>query len=69
MINVNELKGRIVAKGYTQTDVANKIGITPKTFSTKLKKGVLNSKEIEKLIDILDIKNPIDIFFVDNVTQ
>lgn len=68
MIAVNELRGKIVAKGLTQGEVAEKLGITPKTFREKLKKGVLNSDEMEMLIEILDIENPVDIFFRNDVT-
>ena len=41
MIDVNKLKGSIVSAGKTQTDVAKRLGITPKTFSIKLKKAYL----------------------------
>jgi len=63
MILVNELKGCIVAKGLTQEEVANALKITSKTFGKKLKKGVFKSDEIEKMIKLLDIKDPIAIFF------
>lgn len=63
MVLANELKGRIVAKGLTQGEVAKKLGITSKTFSNKLEKGVFTTLEIEKLIKILDLKNPWEIFF------
>ena len=61
------LKGKIVANGYTQSEVAEKIGVTPKTFSLKLKKGVFGSDEIEKMIKLLHIENPMEIFFVEDV--
>ena len=63
MVLTNELKGRIVAKGLTQGEVAEKLGITPKTFSSKLEKGIFTTIEIEKLIKILDLKKPWEIFF------
>lgn len=68
MINVNLLKGSIVSNGLTQGDVAEKLGITPQTFSAKMKKGVFGSDEIEKLIKILEIKDPVPIFFNTKVT-
>jgi len=64
LILVNELKGKIRAKGYTQVKLAKELGISPKTLSNKLNKGVFGSDEIEKMIKILEIKNPIDIFFI-----
>lgn len=68
MINTNELKGAITAKGFTQKDMASKLGISPKTFYLKMKKGVFGSDEIEKMIKILSIKNPTEIFFAESVT-
>ena len=69
MIDTNALKGIIVAKGYSQRKVAKHLGITEKTFYSKMNKGVFDSDEIEIMISILNIKNPIEIFFAKNVTQ
>ena len=63
MSATNEIKGLIRARGMTQAEVAEKMGINPVTLSRKLGKGILNSDEIEVLIDILEIKNPASIFF------
>lgn len=63
MVNSNELKAAIVRKGLTQHDVAKHLGVSQRTFSSKLNKGVFCSDEIEKLIIFLDIKNPMPIFF------
>ena len=69
MIRVDKLRGVIVEKGYTQQDVAKMIGITPKTFYEKMKNGVFGSDEIQIMIDNLQIQNPMDIFFAQEVTQ
>ena len=63
MIKTNELKGIIVKNGLTQSDVANLIGITPKTFYEKMKIGVFGSDEIQIMIDKLHIDDPMSIFF------
>lgn len=63
MITTNEIKGLIRARGMTQAEVAEKMGINPVTLSRKLSKGVLNSDEIEVLIEVLEINNPASIFF------
>ena len=68
MLNKQELLACIIRKGFTQEQVANAIGVTPRTFSNRLKKGVFGSDEIEKLITLLDIKNPMAIFFANVVT-
>lgn len=63
MIKINELKGIITKNGLTQKQVAERIGIAPKTFYEKMKKGVFGSDEIQKMIEILNINNPCEIFF------
>ncbi len=68
MIDRNELKGIIAKNGMSQSSVARVLGITPKTFYDKMKKGVFDSDEIETMIEILHIEKPVDIFFTKNVT-
>lgn len=63
MIRTNELRGVIAKNGYSQTDVAGMIGITPKTFYEKMKAGVFGSDEIQIMIDKLNIEDPMPIFF------
>ena len=63
MVDTNALRGIIAANGKTQQDVAHAIGITPKTFYSKMKKGVFGSDEMESMIELLNIENPVDIFF------
>ena len=40
MIRTDELRGVIAKNGLSQSDVAAKIGVTPKTFYEKMKNGV-----------------------------
>lgn len=63
MIRTDELRGIIAKNGYSQSDVAKMIGITPKTFYKKMKIGVFGSDEIQIMINELHIKDPISIFF------
>lgn len=63
MIKTDKLRGKIVENGYSQMDVAKRIGITPKTFYEKMKNGVFGSDEIQIMIDMLHIENPVSIFF------
>lgn len=65
MIKINKLKARFVEKGYTQQEIAKELGITDVTLSRKLNRGVFNSDEIYKMIILLDIENPTEIFFAD----
>lgn len=68
MIDKNKLKGIIVSQGYSQRKIAIELGMTPKTFYEKMKKGVFDSDEIMGMMNILDIENPQSIFFVNNGT-
>ena len=68
MVDTNALRGLIVSKGLTQQKVAHELGISPKTFYLKMKKGIFGSNEMEAMIEILSIKNPQEIFFADKST-
>lgn len=63
MIQVDKLRGIIAERAMSQRDVAKAIGIAPKTFYEKMKKGVFGSDEIDAMISVLDIDNPAEIFF------
>ena len=65
MIKTDELKGIIAKNNKSQSDVAKAIGVSPKTFYMKMKKGIFGSDEIQIMIKDLNIKNPIEIFFAD----
>lgn len=65
MIKINELKGIMVSRGYTQEMLAKELGITRGTLGKKMKRGVFRSDEIKKMIKILEIENPYYIFFAD----
>lgn len=62
MLAADKLKKVILERGYSQAEIARKLGITPKTFYKKMKKGVFLSNEIEAIIEILELENPFDIF-------
>lgn len=68
MLDVNALKAEMVRNGYNQSGMAKELGMTPRTFSTRLKTGDFCSKEIEIMIDVLKLKDPMQIFFANIVT-
>ena len=70
MVNTDVLRGLIAEKGLSQSDVAKSLGMTPKTFYTKMGKKVFDSDEIEALIKLLQIplESCTKIFFAQNVT-
>lgn len=63
MINTNKLKGIIAERNQTQANVAKYLGISKNTMSIKMKKGIFNSDEIDKMIEFLQIEQPEKIFF------
>ena len=68
MIDTKALHGAIVTKGLTQQEMAELIGISPKTFYKKMKKGVFGSDEMDIMIEVLSLENPAAIFFAKEVT-
>lgn len=69
MVDVQKLKGAIVANGLTNKQLASKMGCSEATLYNKYRTGVFNSKEIEFLIKELHIQNPCDIFFAEAVAH
>lgn len=63
MLNRNALKAEMVRKGLKQKDVAKAIGISEKTFISRMKNGNFRFDEAQAMIDLLHIKNPAAIFF------
>ncbi len=68
MVNTNALRAEWVKKGMTQSQVAERIGISSKTMSNRMKKKEFGTDEVNKLITLLSIKDPMQIFFADKVT-
>lgn len=68
MLDKNALKAEIVRNGLTQKDVAKLVGISEKTFISRMQKGVFGTDEAEIMIRVLGIKNPAEIFFAQSVT-
>lgn len=63
MVLTNEIKGKMVARGFTQKQLAEKLEMSERTLANKLTKGVFTTTDVEKLINILKIENPMEIFF------
>ena len=66
MVNTKELKAAIVRAGYTQEDVAKKIGISTYTFGLKAKNkskfDVVQAMEICEILGIHDKSQKAAIF-------
>ena len=64
-INSNKLKGRIVEFGYTQSELAEKLGLSATGFNNKLNgRTEFTASEISELSSILEIGNKDEYFFV-----
>lgn len=63
MVNTDKLRGIMAEQHKTQQEVAEAIGISSKTFYDRMNKRAFRSDEIEKMIDFLDISDPMPIFF------
>ena len=67
MINANKIRARIVELGMNQAQVAEKMGMSKKTFSLKMKSGKFGLDEADKMIEILNIEKPVEYFFSNEV--
>lgn len=68
MLNKRALKAEMIRYGYTNASIAKAIGISERTFSSRLKSGEFGSDEMDALVEVLHITNPIPIFFAQLVT-
>lgn len=66
MLNRNLLRAAMVARGYTQEELAKKIGISANTLSSRLLgASSFNVDEIDKICEVLGItsnEQKVDIF-------
>ena len=61
-MNIPLFKAAIAAKGYTQKQLAKEINMSESTIVRKAKTDTFTIAEAEKIIAILEIKDPIHIF-------
>lgn len=58
-----EIKILMVKNGFTQKRLAEMLGMTSKTFAQKMKRSSFGIDEARRMIDLLHIENPDEIFF------
>jgi len=66
MVNTAKIKGLIVEKGMTQSQVAKSLEISDDTFYRKMRAGKFTTDEAYHLIQLLGIENPAEVFFMSN---
>lgn len=69
MVDTDKIRGLMAEKRVTGKDMARVLDISPNTFSAKMKTGVFTTNEMQKIVDYLDIANPMPIFFAEKVTS
>lgn len=69
MLNENALKAEIVRNGMTQKELAKYLNMSESTFIRKMKNNTFGTEEAEKMIDRLNIADPVSIFFAKAVTS
>lgn len=68
MFKKNLFNAKLAEANITKAELAQKMGIDPSTLSRKLQKdGDFSREEINKLIEILKIDNPKEIFFAEEL--
>ena len=68
MLDRKALRAEIVRNGLTQKELAKILGMSEKTFITRMKKGVFGTDEVEIMVSTLNIEDPLRIFFANKVT-
>lgn len=68
MFDKNRFRAQIILAGMTAKELAEKMGIDESTLYRKINAdGNFTRKEIGKIVEILHIDDPKDIFFADNL--
>ena len=68
MLDVKELKAEMIRNDYTQARLAAELGISTRTLYNKFKSGEFGTREMEIMMDVLNLKDPMAIFFAKEVT-
>lgn len=68
MFDERRLRAQLVLRGMTVKELAEKLNMNESTFHRKVKAdGAFSRQEINDMIDILGIDNPMEIFFADEL--
>lgn len=68
MFDKNKFRAQIILAGMTAKELAEKLGINESTLYRKINAdGNFTREEISKIIEILQIRNPQEIFFADKL--
>lgn len=65
MVDTKRLRGLIAENRLSQADVARRLGLSQRCFYNKMETGSFWVSEAKQLIEILNIDDPVPIFFAD----
>lgn len=65
MVDTKELKAQIVRSGLSVETVYSGMGLTKRQWYERIKKKTFDSNEMLDLVKILNISDPITIFFAE----
>lgn len=63
MINIVLLEEEMARCGITEEEMCQRLGLSRGVYCRKIRKGVINTEEAEKMRVILGLKDPGKIFF------
>lgn len=66
MLNTTKLCGIIAERGTSARKLAPLMGLNHQTLSSKIRKGVMSTAELEKLVFLLQIDDPWETLFGTN---
>lgn len=67
MFNEREFEAQMARKGVKKYELAEKLGMTYTSLYRKMKSGRFTREEIGKIIEYLEIKDPVPIFFAEEL--
>jgi transposase-like protein len=68
MFNERKLKAQLVLANVTVKELCEKLGINESTFYRKVQNdGSFSREQINTMIEVLKIKEPMEIFFADEL--
>ena len=67
-VTAQDTSSEVFIRRFMNSEVAKQLDMTPRTFYNHIQKGVFGSDEIEKMVVLLDISDPVPVFFASLVT-
>lgn len=67
MFNEREFEAQMARKGVKKYELAEKLGMTYTSLYRKIKTGHFTREEISKIIKLLEINDPVPIFFAEEL--